>query len=360
MIDGVRGLSVLAVVVGHLLLNRILLDQSTLDAYEAGVRTAYTYSYVFARIMCGAVSVFGVKLFFIISGYLITSLLVAEEARSGRVSLAAFYTRRTFRILPAYGAFLLATWLLGTAGLFKVGATDMFYAVSFQCNLFTEPCLWWTSHSWSLAVEEQFYLVWPLLFCLLAVAQRRQVAVGLLIGVSLGSVVIPQLKHFAPICIGMLCGCDPRVAAWFKKHSAGWIAVVSIPILLAPFLLKRAPELKACLELMAPLALAFVFFATINGRGPLAPIARLDVIRRIGLVSYSLYLWQQLFTGRPELYLAPSLLDYWGLMVPIALASYVLIEQNGVTIGRALSQRIVDRTRLATVTANAAIQPTPA
>ena len=141
----------------------------------------------------------------------------------------------------------------------------------------------------------------------------------------------------------MVCGCDPRVAAWFKKNAAGWTSNIAVLVVLAPFVMKRAPELRAIFELATPVALAFIFFATINGRGLLASAAKVDMIRRVGLVSYSLYLWQQVFAGRPETYDAPSPLAYWGLLFPVAWLSYVVIEQTGVRIGRRLSARITAR-----------------
>ena len=113
---------------------------------------------------------FGVHVFFVLSGYLITHLLQEEHARAGTISLAAFYRRRCFRIFPA--AFVYAAmvgWLSpASRAALPYAAT---YTVSWHLNdlppLFT--------HLWSLSVEEQFYLLWPLAL-VLGVRRRAWVA----------------------------------------------------------------------------------------------------------------------------------------------------------------------------------------
>ena len=124
----------------------------------------------------------GVDIFFVLSGYLITGLIVAEIAKTGRFSLSAFYARRFRRLLPAamtmlLGSFLLARLLyapLEMQGLGETARSVSLYASNFRFigqttqYLAADPATNPLLHTWSLAVEEQFYLVWPLL--LLAVA----------------------------------------------------------------------------------------------------------------------------------------------------------------------------------------------
>jgi peptidoglycan/LPS O-acetylase OafA/YrhL len=124
----------------------------------------------------------GVDVFFVISGFLITTLLLKELTRTGRVSLATFYARRATRLLPASTVVLLATviasWLWIPATRFKSIAADAihatFYGINWRLadegvqymNADAEPSP--LQHFWSLAVEEQFYLVWPLLLLVFA------------------------------------------------------------------------------------------------------------------------------------------------------------------------------------------------
>ena len=153
----------------------------------------------------------GVDVFFVISGFLITDLLLQEEARNGRISISRFYARRVRRILPAATLVVLATvfavyyWLGFIAG--NQIADDAKWTAVFSANIHfgllgidylgsqlpPSPL----EHMWSLGVEEQFYLVWPglvlgLVFLVRGERHRNALAVTLLgiIGASLGWSVI--------------------------------------------------------------------------------------------------------------------------------------------------------------------------
>jgi len=154
----------------------------------------------------------GVDVFFVISGFLITSLLVREAERTGRVALARFYARRARRLLPAAALALIAAaavtwWLLpitqrSVFGLDIVSAA--FYVVNWRLadrsvdylaeDIGASP----VQHFWSLAVEEQFYIVWPLLIiAALLVARRFKTPLRPTMGVALALVVIPSLAWSA-------------------------------------------------------------------------------------------------------------------------------------------------------------------
>lgn len=166
-LDGLRGLAVLAVIVYHL-------DWGWLRG-----------------------GFLGVEVFFVVSGYLITSLLLDEHGRSGTVDLKAFWTRRVRRLLPALGVMALgvSVWaLLFADPLAATLRRDLLPALGYVSNWWqifgvdtpyfapTDPPL--LRHLWSLAVEEQWYLVWPVLFPLVLgrVAGRRRRASGVLFG----------------------------------------------------------------------------------------------------------------------------------------------------------------------------------
>jgi peptidoglycan/LPS O-acetylase OafA/YrhL len=134
---------------------------------------------------------FGVEVFFVVSGYLITTLLIEERSRSGRVSLQHFWLRRARRLLPALVAMLVvvATWaaLGGTAEQQSQIRRDLPWALSYLANwgqiasdtsyFASSPAL--LRHLWSLAVEEQWYVVWPLAF--VALRGRRDSDAGRLL-----------------------------------------------------------------------------------------------------------------------------------------------------------------------------------
>src|SRR5438105_3314001 len=123
----------------------------------------------------------GVLAFFVISGFLITWLLLQEEARRGAVSLRLFYVRRTLRIFPAFYAF----WLLWTGALLLSGRpihwpqalSALGYVSNYYQAISGDPNTGY-SHTWSLAIEEQFYLLWPMSFIAL---RRRPRAIAILV-----------------------------------------------------------------------------------------------------------------------------------------------------------------------------------
>ncbi|MFG1808710.1 acyltransferase family protein [Streptomyces sp. NPDC049040] len=162
-----------------------------------GLRAVAVSLVVLAHAGVGAVGggYIGVDVFFVVSGFLITSLLLRELSGTGRISIRAFYARRTLRLLPASTLVVLATlagsWLFLSKIRFEEYAGDALssalYTVNFRLAAGGTDYLNETSppspfqHFWSLAVEEQFYLVWPLLLLLGWRAGRRRVLPAVLL-----------------------------------------------------------------------------------------------------------------------------------------------------------------------------------
>jgi peptidoglycan/LPS O-acetylase OafA/YrhL len=142
---------------------------------------------VFAVIAAHAVSArdlpgdFGPTAFFVLSGFLITRLLERERTKRGTVSIPRFYLGRTLRIFPAYYAFLLVSYLLDARAGQRWSNAFLVDAVTYTLNYFNafngHPTTS-LAHAWSLAVEEQFYILWPLVFIILAARGRRTILVG--------------------------------------------------------------------------------------------------------------------------------------------------------------------------------------
>jgi peptidoglycan/LPS O-acetylase OafA/YrhL len=143
---------------------------------------------VHTAIHLGDVAHFGVRVFFVISGFLITTLLVDEAKKSGGVSLGAFYARRAFRIFPPYYVYLLAMMVLGAVGWVEIPWPDAVRAFTYTVNYAPER-VWYVGHAWSLSVEEQFYLVWPVV--LRAAGMKRGA------WIALGAVVLSPLVRVA-------------------------------------------------------------------------------------------------------------------------------------------------------------------
>jgi peptidoglycan/LPS O-acetylase OafA/YrhL len=168
----------------------------------------------------------GVEVFFVISGYLITLVLIGEHERTGRVSLRHFYVRRARRLLPAL--FTLLILLTVWTALFRSEVLgqlrgDVIAALTYVTNWYQ---IWvgqgYTAagdfaplrHMWSLAVEEQFYLVWPLVMIgLLRLGRRRLPELGLrLFGVALVITAVVALLYYP----GRIEGCDVTPEAYWE------------------------------------------------------------------------------------------------------------------------------------------------
>lgn len=300
----------------------------TIDGYRAvaalGVVFAHAATYRFAaphfaQRLADPFAQTSVDLFFVISGYIITTLLLKEREKTGRISIGAFYIRRVCRIIPPLAVVLLTVAALGLAD-----PASLAMASTFTCNI--GDCQWFTAHTWSLSVEEQYYLVWPMLLITLNPRPRTiLLALGVLL---LAFLVMPFAWHsnyisFSCIGMGALYASSPKLREWIGQHSSAvaWLLVGAF-LTLAPLYL----PLKA--EVVTPFLIVYLLFST---PAPVKAILATPPMQLVGLSSYSIYLWQQLFLGKEHLPL-------WGL--PLAVfASVVLIEQPFIRLGRRLSRR---------------------
>jgi peptidoglycan/LPS O-acetylase OafA/YrhL len=187
-LDGWRALAILLVLLDHGA-DPLLRFLSGLMGHADSLVLEY---YAFLRDRVGRS---GVHLFFALSGYLITRRLMEEELRSARISLRAFYVRRLFRIQPAAVFYLLVIGVLGLCAVLPVSPRGWSCALFGCANITLRWQTWYTEHFWSLAVEEQFYLLWPLTFVLLGARRRLTgaLAIVLLLGAWLAVVIRYQV-----------------------------------------------------------------------------------------------------------------------------------------------------------------------
>jgi peptidoglycan/LPS O-acetylase OafA/YrhL len=338
IIDGFRGLSVLCVIFGHLLQYRfalLVLPYRELFADNWTI-TAFAYSSLL-RIGFHLQNL-GVDLFFVISGYLITYLLLREEDQRGSISISAFYVRRVFRIFPAFYLYLATLFVLREIYEPPLPAAAIVNSGTFLCDV-DDLCPWWlVTHTWSLAVEEQFYLVWPLAFLILG-KERRSVAL-LLTATALFLLGFTHPMAWRFLCIA--CGCVYAASAAVRKVVApllsSWGVAVAICVALFSSLAASITPLFVALMAVRPVVVAIVFFGTLNEGGPLLRLVKAEWLGLVGIASYSVYLWQELSTGAPESQHFISALPIL-FVVPAAL-SYFLIERPLITVGHKLSARI--------------------
>ena len=149
-LNGLRAISILLVITSHLQIQYAIFPRN-LPTYLFPIRYLFEDGHL------------GVSVFFIISGFLITTLLLNEEDSYKSVSLKKFYIRRTLRIFPAYYTLLLFYFILQSLGYINLPKYSWLSSLTYT-KYFNWYLDWYTAHCWSLSIEEHFYLVWPLLF----------------------------------------------------------------------------------------------------------------------------------------------------------------------------------------------------
>ncbi|SNC65389.1 Peptidoglycan/LPS O-acetylase OafA/YrhL, contains acyltransferase and SGNH-hydrolase domains [Kytococcus aerolatus] len=268
----------------------------------------------------------GVDVFFVLSGFLITSHLLKEIATTGTVSLPTFYARRARRLLPAATLVLLVTalgsWLLLPVTRFKEIAGDIAASAVYLVNwrlagrttdyLAEDSVASPVQHYWSLAVEEQFYVVWPLLLLVVALVVRRTrlpllpvATVGLLL-IAVPSLVwsvvhtadAPEPAYFVTttrlweLAIGGLVACAGRLWERLSPRSATALVVLGLAGLAASFVLVGPSTPWPGIAAAAPtLATAAALVGGVRARGPVSTLLGSAPMVWVGGLSYSLYLW---------------------------------------------------------------------
>ncbi|PRX97992.1 acyltransferase family protein [Allonocardiopsis opalescens] len=272
----------------------------------------------------------GVDLFFALSGYLITGLLLREVAATGTVSLPGFWGRRVRRLLPALAVMLagvtVAVWAVGPPGLVRTTLADGPWVQLNLVNwhLLAESAGYWDrlgaarvfGHLWSIAVEEQFYLVWPLLVLVLARtgaggrADRRVAVAAALI--SVGSLVLMAVladpadptrvytgtdtRAFS-LLLGALAATRPARAALDRvlgRRPGPAAALLAAGIGAAWALVHGTGQPWLYTGGLFAHSLASALLIAVCARAPRTAVARAlawGPLRWLGLVSYSLYLW---------------------------------------------------------------------
>jgi len=330
-LDGWRAIAILMVVFSHAL--------TTASAHDGGALNLVAFR----------VGTFGVMLFFAISGYLICTRLLIEEETAGSISLRLFYIRRIFRILPPAYVYLAIV-------AFTVSWSDIAPAAFFYSN-YVEPRSWFTGHFWSLAIEEHFYLLWPPI--LVWVGRRRAIWAGvslIALTVVLRQIAVHQLPPGADLpgythlrldafmfpCLLAILLRDARIANCFRMLMTPRIWCSAISVLAAGIIAGVLyPWWREPQRLLQSAILPVLIVATVlRPHDWMARQLNRPWMERIGRVSYSIYLWQQLV-------FAP-MLHNWGvayLRIPaqvvvvfaLAAASYRWIEQPMIAWGKRMA-----------------------
>ena len=272
-LDGLRGIAILLVVVAH-------------AAPDAGI----------------APGGLGVTMFFALSGFLITSLLLEEHAARGRVSFAGFYKRRVRRLMPALVVYLAVWFTLSVLGIgFVVEFGEVLVALFYMTNW--QMAAWGAAQpigiTWSLSIEEQFYLLWPLTFLLAKRWPRLPMVVALAgITYSLGLRAVLWSAGASSWSLyyrsdarmdSILIGCLFAIAVHRGFRPAQrWLTPLGL-LVLAVFLYGHGMTLQVVGEpFLVPVATCAIIASVLAGR---SRWLEQPVLRWFGRRSYALYLW---------------------------------------------------------------------
>lgn len=297
----------------------------------------------------------GVTVFFVISGFLITTLLLKEESENGKINIRLFYVRRALRIVPVYllyVVFILFWRHFETIGLSK---SNLLHVFTFTVN-FDKNKDWFLGHFWSLSVEEQFYLFWPAM--LLLFRKHLKPILLLLIAYSCIARVIaykfpgyglislsPFFSYSDAIFIGAFGGILFFEKPGIFKHKILQSTIARFGALLLFLLFVFFTEHGKLAWVSLPfgntiisLNVLFLIAAYITpSKGIIYKILNQKAVVHIGILSYSIYIWQQFFfigevkgIWRTFPY---NLLAIYG----VSLASYYLFEKPFLKIKRHFS-----------------------
>lgn len=284
---------------------------------------------------------FGVHIFFAISGFLITSKLIDELKKDGRISLVHFYTRRAFRILPPALAYMAFIALLQGMGIVKIEPISWFGSLFFFKNFFFKDNSYYLTHFWSLSVEEQFYLVWP--FILVAFTFRKTILFGFVV-VFLTQIFSKSDSHLLYDFI--VAGCllaflvkNKSYSNLLSKFSNPAVWVVFAFLLLAG-ITNKLPFSRYWLCWIFAMN---VVWTVINPKSFISKILEFSLLKKIGKYSYSIYLWQELFCVMGDQNKVFPLIQNLPWNIPLtficAYLSYKFIETPFIRMGRHLTSK---------------------
>lgn len=307
----------------------------------------------------------GVSLFFAISGFLICSRLLEEQKAFGNISLAGFYVRRACRILPPALFYLFVIGILSSLGLIIVSSAEWWSSIFFFRNYLPDRWItqgWggYTVHYWSLAVEEHFYLLWPA--ALVVLGKRRAKWFALLLALGIAGWRTWDLHHqwFNRVIHGLLFGCrtdvrldalllgclaalildEDAIRAKFSQRFRPWmwcLAVATYAAIQLIYFVQRARTYSIIESALLPLMVAGTVYGT---NMPGARFLESKPMKWIGRLSYSRYLWQQLFSV-PQAKSGIAIFQHFPLNTAMiflcAWFSYRFIERPLIRLGHRLA-----------------------
>lgn len=295
---------------------------------------------------------FGVQIFFVISGFLITGILLKEKVQTGTINFKRFYLRRALRIFPVFYFYLITILVLKYAQIAFAGNEAVMSAFLFVSNFFNVHDSWLVAHTWSLSVEEQFYLCWPLLIIFMP---RKYYTV--FIAIVIYNLFYYFLRFYHPLFVlrfffivapALIAGAMLAIALyknWFKNmhhrlmHPAFAFSLLFAMLMYLPRQFDAAPWFSTPFDyLLSSLFIAlFIYYAIhCDTKSLVYKVLNFAALSYIGVLSYSIYLWQEPFFAFSINY---RVYPFWTvfpqnvvLIFVTALLSYYLIERPFLTL----------------------------
>ena len=332
-LNGLRAISISLVVFNHFMMN--------------GFITCARFNSLMHIYLDGTL---GVNVFFVISGFLITKLLLEEEGANASVSLKNFYIRRVLRIFPAYYVLLLVYFILQLNGFFKLTGASWLSALTFtkQFNCKND---WETGHLWSLSVEEIFYLFWPFLF-VVANRYRNKIALSIIAVVVVLRVVLMKWPVYGmsvftifqrgdAIMVGCLFALNyERIVRLLINARANLrlaLAIMALSFSVAlPFLTNQLPvshislfvvTLFGNIGIVSSLLIGCIIIISINTQNFWSKLLNSKLLTHIGKTSYSIYLWQEFFVCNQPEFAGLGWIPLSLMLLACANFSYFFIEK---------------------------------
>jgi peptidoglycan/LPS O-acetylase OafA/YrhL len=324
-LDGFRAISIILVLIAH-------------GRYSRG------YPFQNSNGSLQQVGLLGVSVFFVISGFLITYLLLTEDLNNGYINIKFFYIRRILRIVPVYALYIILVIFCQTFEHVYITPNDLFHLLTFTTNFH------WTLppsflHLWTLSIEEQFYFIWPAILIVFR-KNLKVVVLIFLIYSCFARVFSYKFIEVGPFILSPFFGLSDTIfigalggMLYFENENIGKLKMFSSYTLqLVAVCLIIAFEYFASLGKFGKIALPFgntiisfsilfLIFAYINPSNKIVfKILNYKTMVHIGVLSYSIYIWQQFFldgkTGFWRIFPYNMAEIYF-----IALASYYLWEK---------------------------------
>lgn len=297
----------------------------------------------------------GVEVFFVISGFLITSLLLREQQSTRRIGIRAFYARRILRIFPAYVCFVGVVALLDYAGQAHLMRRDWIAVLTYTVNFIHAPT-WQIGHFWSLSIEEHFYLIWPLLIAAGGlIGGRRAALVFIILCFILRWVVLlfaPRYTQMAElwtftrldtIAFGCLLALNARDEKWrsalTRLSARDSIVCLALGGLLSSIILSSVSakfQVGIAYTVNSALIAFLIWCAIDRSSSRIGSFLNNRIVGWVGVGSYSLYLWQQIFLNPHENGFANRFPQNLAFACIAGVLSYFLVEKPFLSLKKRL------------------------